>query len=57
MKRLALTLLAVALVAVVATSTASAKRLKVHTTSHAVQTHVAKVASGSHALRRLHRDL
>ena len=55
MKRLALTLLAVALVAVLATSTASAKRMKVHTTSHSV--HVAKVAPGSHALRRLHRDL
>jgi hypothetical protein len=57
MKRLALTLLAFALVAAVATSTASAKRLKSHAARHSVQVHTATAAPGSHALRRAHRGL
>jgi hypothetical protein len=57
MKRLALTLLALALVTAVATSTASAKRLKQHAARHSVQVHTAKLAPGHHALRRAARGL
>lgn len=56
MKRLALTLLAFALVAAVATSTASAKRLKSHAARHSVQVHSQSTAPDYRVARRLHRE-
>ena len=58
MKRLALTLLALALVAAVATSTASAKRLKQHAVRHNhVQVHTGSYTPDRHVFRRAHRGL